>query len=113
MALGKDLIKNGVWRLRLVRLCTAGKYGKGAVSGAGVGSHSTVTRRTTDGTVQCSSSSRCTVLIALLVRQQWQAAATSRSPRAQQVGRNIRHKDTVPIVLPVWSLNSDFWYSAL
>ena len=110
---GQGSRKSGVRRLRLVRLCTAGKYGKGAVSGAGVGSHSTVTRRTTDGTVRCSSSSRCTVLIALLVQQQWQAAATLRSPHVQQVGRNIQHKDTVPIVLLVWSLSSDFWYSAL
>jgi hypothetical protein len=58
---GQGSHKSGVRRLRLVRLCAAGKYRKGAVSGARVGSHSTVMRRTTNGTVRCSSSSRCTV----------------------------------------------------
>ena len=53
---GRDLVK-GLYgkikrfaqldQVRSVRLSTAGKYEKGAVSGAGVGSHSTVTCRTT------------------------------------------------------------------
>ena len=78
--------------VRSVRLCTAGKYEKGAVSGAGVGSHSTVTCRTTDGAVRRGSDSRCTVLVTLLVRQQRQAAATP-VRRAQQVQRYTRPKD--------------------
>ena len=73
-------------------LSTAGKYEKGAVSGAGVGSRGTVTCRTTDGTVRRGSNSGCTVLGTLSLRQQRQAAATS-VRRPQQAERHIRPKD--------------------
>ena len=62
-------------------------------SGAGVGSHSTVTCRTTDGAVRRSSNPCCTVLIALPVQKQHQASATSRLLHAQQGGRYTRPKD--------------------
>ena len=79
-------------QVRSVRLGAAGKYEKGAVSGAGVGSHSTVTCRTTDGTVRRGSNSGCTVFGTLSARQRRQAAAIS-VRRAQQDERYIRPKD--------------------
>ena len=58
----------------------------------GAGSHSTVTCRTTDGTVRRGSNSGCTVFGTLSARQRRQAAAIS-VRRAQQDERYIRPKD--------------------
>ena len=98
---GRDLVK-GLYgkikrfaqldQVRSVRLGAAGKYEKGAVSGAGVGSHCTVTCRTTDEAVRRGSNSCCTVLGTLSARQRRQASATS-VRRAQQAERHIRPKD--------------------
>ena len=79
-------------QVRSVRLGAAGKYEKGAVSGAGVGSLSAVTCPTTDEAVRRGSNSCCTVLGTLSARQRRQAAATS-VRRAQQAERHIRPKD--------------------
>ena len=116
----QEACKSGIRRLRLVRLHTAGDRQRAAVSSAGVGSHNTVpegdsgfkcpTCRTANGSIRRSSDPRGTVLITLLVRQQQQRRRLA-VRCAQQVGLHIRYKDTVLIVLPVWSLNSDIWVS--
>ena len=89
----QEACKSGIRRLRLVRLHTAGDRQRAAVSGAGVGSHSTVTCRTTDGAVRRGSNSCCTVLVTLLVRQQREERRRLPVRRAHQVGGYIRPKD--------------------
>ena len=56
------------------------------------------TCRAANGSIRRSGDPRCTVLITVLVRQQWQATATP-VRRAQQVQRYIRPKDNGLIAL--------------